>query len=142
MFIDSPKNVLKRQQNTHDLDDSGLHFLLKMRAESARRELEFLRTKPSAAHYAEAAEHLTMITEVVITSEQAANILDLYPKARILLVEFDGTADTLVRDELAFAAAHFFLGCSWPLFRDGVDVDAFTALLKKQAVRMGYQESS
>ncbi len=31
------------------------------------------------------------------------------------IAKYDGIGDTDVRDGLSFIAAHFFLGCEWPI---------------------------
>ncbi|HCF3018596.1 TPA: hypothetical protein NIB55_005866 [Pseudomonas aeruginosa] len=63
-------------------------------------------------------------------------MLSLYPRTRISLA-VDGEAD----DELSFAAAHFFLGTSWPTFGDKVDVTAFVNVLQQQALLMNYSKA-
>lgn len=92
---------------------------------------------PSDEQYQEAMEFFNEITELNLNLEQTKGILDLYPLPRITLAAYT-TMDTDTRDQLSFAIAHFFLGCSWPMFKDKVDIDAFVELLKDQAKQMGF----
>ena len=100
--------------------------------------LEHLEATPSQASLDEVAQLLTDVTEVQISPEQAGRILKLYPFARIKIALDDGLRGVGTRDELAFVAAHFFLGCSWPTLGDNIDLEKFLDLLREQAGLMGY----
>lgn len=87
-----------------------------------------------------AAELLTKITKIKFDAKQTESMLNLYPKARIELAT-NGLLDTSVRNALSVAVAHFFLGCSWPTYGDNIDIETFTGVLKRQAVKAGYTEA-
>jgi len=72
-------------------------------------------------------------TELEIPNDVLKNILDLYPEARIRIVQNYGKIDTDVGDIILDAISHFFLGCSWPTGADNVDMPFFMGVLKAQA---------
>jgi hypothetical protein len=85
-----------------------------------------------------ASEFMSATAGFEISPERAEAILSLYPNARIKLTVYGGLGDTEVRDLVADAIADFFLGCTWPVFADNVDIEKFCRALHRQAVEMGF----
>ena len=137
MFVDSPRRTLTIAKSHDDTTADGMHFQIGLRRKFAAFFLEHRDAVPTAHDYEQAAEFLTEITELAFSAAQVEAMLSLYPHARIkLAVESILSADT--REQLSFAAAHFFLGCSWPSIGDDVDTGAFIDLLRRQAFLMGF----
>lgn len=142
MFIDTPQNVVSLPSRLDGDIGDGTHYLLCMKLDTSKFYFDNRRAMPTAENYIDAAEYLTDLTEVQFSAEQAADLLMLYPQVRIKIAVYDGIDDTDGRDGLDFAAAHFFLGCSWPTFGDEVDVAAFVSMLKKQATQLGFKTAT
>jgi len=139
MFIDSAKNTLKIASRLDELTSDGTHYLLRMRRESAAFLYENRDAMPTDERYAEAAAYLKEITELEFSLEQTKNILSLYPNVKISLA----TSSLLSsREGLSFVAAHFFLGCDWPVYGDNIEVDDFLNILKKSANLMGFPSTT
>ena len=116
----------------------GVHFQLRALQERSIAYFKSRHAMPSSQNYADAAQYLTEITELPISPSQAEDLLSLYPHVRIKLAEGDGVVGSDVREGLAFVAAHFFLGCTWPIYGDHVNLERFVSLLKQQAEAMGF----
>lgn len=125
--------------------DNGTDFGSKLHVANALQLLKNPKQRPCADGYAMAKAKLTKITGLAFTDSQTKMLLDLYPVVRIHLAN---TRDipgphfsTLILDGLQFAAAHFFLMCSWPsALEPREQLDAFKALLIKQAVAIGFSK--
>ncbi|MEM0550492.1 MULTISPECIES: hypothetical protein [Aeromonas] len=133
MFIYAPNSIIRDDGKPSD----NASYMLEIRRASSMFLYENRDVKPTSLQFKEAAEYLTSNTGICIHHKQAEAILSLYPIARIKLAKH-GVTDTDVCDELAFASAHFFLGCSWPTFGDKINMDEFIALMRKQAGLMGF----
>jgi hypothetical protein len=138
LFIDTPRNTLHLADVAHIAGGNDAAFRLRLRQEAARFYLELRELEPSAEYYAEAAHFLGDISGLALTPEHARDLLMLYPHARIRLAAFRSSQDLEVRESLAFALAHFLLGCRWPTANDRVDGDRFLALLRQQARALGF----
>lgn len=141
MNIDSPSNVLRIAAGREGVTDDGTHYLLRMRRD---RSVFFRANRdslPTLENYAAVASYLSEITGLSIESDEAKQLLSLYPYARIKLADIGRIEDSDVKDELSFLVAHFFLGCSWPTMGDSVDMNAFIDLLQGQAILMGYKRN-
>jgi hypothetical protein len=137
MYIDTPDKTMALATKLGGAQDADVRLLLRMRLQSSTFYYENRNATPTPQDYVEVAQRMSDATELDISVEQAEAILALYPHARIKVALY-GTSDTDVREELMFAAAHFFLGCAWPTYGDCVDIEAFVELLKKQAVQLGF----
>jgi len=100
---------------------------------------------PDEAGYAIARKMLTEITGLSFTDDQTHMLLELNPRVRIHLVTTKQVLEPYrsehVKKELEFAAAHFFLMCSWPHWEPGAQLDTFKALLIKQGVALGFDKA-
>jgi hypothetical protein len=132
MYIDSPQKTMALAAKLGGPQDADVRSLMRMRLQSCTFYYENRNAMPTAQDYVDAAQRMSEATELDISVEQAEAILALYPHARIKIALY-GTSDTDVREEMMFAAAHFFLGCEWPVYGDNVDIEAFVQLLKEQA---------
>jgi len=137
MFIATPQTALKFAQSNEGRLEDGLHYWFRMQRDGVNALLQHRDAIPSEVQMASASEFLTEITGLVWSADQISNLLCLYPRARIMIASGDDA-----NDELSFAAAHFFLGTSWPTFGDKVDVDAFVAVLQQQALLMGFSKAN
>ena len=138
MLIDTPANTMSLMSSKFDLTEDGTHVLMVMRRNSALFYLENRDAVPAEDEFTKAAATLTEITELEISTEVAKSILSLYPHVRINIAEY-GADDC--QSDLAFVAAHFFLGCRWPEYRDDVEIEHFVNALKAEAGRMGFVAS-
>lgn len=136
MFIASPETALRFAREEDGQLEDGLHYWFRMQREGIAGYLKNRDAQPSESQLCSAAEFLAETTGLVWSVAQVSELLSLYPRTRISLA-VDGEAD----DELSFAAAHFFLGTSWPTFGDKVDVTAFVNVLQQQALLMGYSKA-
>lgn len=139
MFIDSAKNTLNIASRLDELTSDGTHYLLRMRRESSAFLYENRDVMPTDERYAQAAAFLKEITELEFTLEQTKNILSLYPNVRISLATSSISAS---KEGLSFVAAHFFLGCNWPVYGDNIDADEFLKILKKSANLIGFPSTT
>lgn len=137
MFIASPETALGFAQKEEGRLKDGLHYWFRIQRDVVADLLKHRDRKPTESQLASAVEFLGEITSLAWTVEQVNELLCLYPRARINLAV---TGDA--NEELSFAAAHFFLGASWPTFGDNVDIDAFEELLQKQALLMGFSKAN
>jgi hypothetical protein len=110
-----------------------------MRRDAARTYWDNARADASDEAYAEAAEHLSEISDIAFSLDQAKRLLSLYPLARIKLAQAEGAGPTDVRDDLSDVLAHFFLGSRWPQYGDGISIERFNEILQKQALALGFQ---
>ncbi len=92
-------------------------------------------------------QHLTLQPEHVVAAHDLVkehagldipttvleSILNLYPETKVRIADNKGVIDTDINDLLLDVIAHFFLGCSWPIGIDNVDIDVFLSVLKRQA---------
>jgi hypothetical protein len=141
MHISTPANTLSLNARIEDRQADGLHYIFAMQRSASQFYLDNAAAQPSEKHLEEVAGYFAGITGLAFSSEQAEAILSLYPRARIKVAVYDGIFDTDVRDELSFAVAHFFLGCSWPTYGDAIDLDEFMDLMTRQALAMGFKKS-
>jgi len=138
MFIAKPADIL-RTARSGDKTNDGTALGLRIGRQANLEYLEDRDLVPSEEQYATAAALMSEITELTLSSEQTKAILSLYPHERIIVARRDGKdAEYLRAEDISFAAAHFFLNCSWPNYGDEVDMTAFVELLKSEAIRMGY----
>lgn len=142
MFIQEPKHILRLADSEDGLTDDGTHYLFRMQRDAARAYWDNVDLQPSDVAYREASEFLTEISGVRLEDDEVKRILSLYPHARIKLAEANGTHPTHVRNDLAFVAAHFFLGSRWPTIGDEVDVDRFVAVLQSEAEALGFMRAA
>jgi hypothetical protein len=77
-------------------------------------------------------------TDIDLSPDDLRRILDLHPIVRGLLSKYDPECETDVRGSLRDMISSFFLGVSWPLRGDEIDMDAFLKLLLAQASAMGF----
>jgi len=138
MFIDTPENTLRLAAGDERQGTEGTHYLLRMRQDAARFYLENVGAIPSDESYEDARQYLAEISGLEFTRKQTESFLDLYPHARIKIAKYGGIGDTDVRDELSFAVAHLFLGCSWPTYGENQDIDLFLQMLQAQALEVGF----
>ncbi|ANL87128.1 hypothetical protein [Rhizobium phaseoli] len=131
MFKDTVDNTVAR---AGDYDGD---FVLRLRREGSQFYFANRNARPTVAEYRAAAQYLTDSTDVEFDTDAIKAILSLYPSARIDLAA-GYIQETHVRDALKDAIANFFLSCDWPRGRDKVDIDAFLAVLHRQAEAMGY----
>jgi len=96
------------------------------------------RAQPPIHRIAAAAAHLTMTTRIGFGIAETQTLLDLYPKARILLAVSGGPQRQDVRDALLQAIADFFMARRWPECGDESETDQFLATLHSQAKAMGF----
>lgn len=128
----TPAQVLAFDKN------EDLRFCLEILRDGSQAALRMLDERPSGDSVTKAVEFLSGITDLDLNDEQVGRLLDLYPRTRIALIEDGGLCDTGIREQLSDMVATFFVGCTWPTYGDNVDVEAFQALLRRQAVAMGY----
>jgi hypothetical protein len=138
LFIDTPRNTLHLAEAARIAGGNDAAFRLRLRQEAARFYLELKELEPNRAQYAEAARFMSDISGLALTAGHASDLLLLYPHARIRLAAFRSSQDLEVRESLAFALAHFLLGCRWPTANDRVDGQRFLALLREQARALGF----
>lgn len=139
MFIQSPQDAVTLAKIPYERMGDGMHLCFHMQRNAMMFYTKHRHALPTLDQYRQAASVMTELAEVTITPDQAEAILALYPQARIKLAVYGDLQDTDTREAVSFAVAHYFLGCTWPSFGDGVDIDQFMDLLTKQAVAMGYQ---
>ena len=94
--------------------------------------LQHLKLQPD--HVAAARELIKEHAGLDIPVVKLESILNLYPETKIRIADNRGFIDSDVSDLLLDAVAHFFLGCSWPIGKDNVDIDVFLNILQRQAV--------
>jgi hypothetical protein len=87
--------------------------------------------------YADVSVFLTTLTGVRLTAYHSAEILSCYPNVKEKISRY-GLGDSEVRESLSDSIARYFLGRDWPNYGEGANMDEFIALLKTQAVVMGY----
>ncbi|WP_445000630.1 hypothetical protein [Halomonas mongoliensis] len=138
LVIDTPRNILYLAEAARFAGGNDAAFRLRLRQEAARFYLELKELEPSAGQYAEAASFMSDISGLALTPQHARDLLLLYPHARIRLAAFRSSQDLEVRESLAFALAHFLLGCRWPAANDRVDGERFLDLLQEQARALGF----
>lgn len=138
MYISTPSQTLQLGNQSQEITENGTHYLLSMHRESAKFFLKNTNAQPNEEEYQEIIAYVVEIAGIHLTLSEVIQILALYPHARIKVAEYHGLTDTHVRDEISFLIAHFFLGCSWPVYHDQIDMDEFIHLLKLQARLMGY----
>lgn len=137
MFIASPETALRFARKEDGQLEDGLHYWFRMQREGVADYLNNRDAQPSESQLCSAAEFLAETTGLAWSVAQVCELLSLYPRTRISLA-VNGEAG----DALSFAAAHFFLGTSWPTFGDKVDITAFVNLLQQQALLMGYSKAN
>jgi hypothetical protein len=140
MFITTPGKVLALDASPHDKVE-GTHMVLLMQRNAARALLDNVGLRPTEAEYKAAADHLRWAIGVSLSVAEVTALLEVYPRARLKLSEW-GIGDTEVREELSSAFAHLLTGSQWPTYGDDVDVDAFVALLRRQAAAIGFGAAS
>lgn len=136
MFIASPETALRFARAEDGQLEDGLHYWFRAQREGVTTYLKNRDAQPSESQLRSAADFLSAITGLYWSEAQISELLSLYPRTRISLA-LAGEAN----EQLAFAAAHFFLGTSWPTFGDKVDVTAFVNVLQQQALLMGYSKA-
>jgi hypothetical protein len=132
MFIYKPDMVMDWAKSPDK------NYLLNMRIGISQHLYENRFATPTDSEYSEAAEFIEDISGIQIDAERIRGILALYPSTRIKIAIY-GVGDTEIREDLAFAIAHFVLGCGWPRYGDKIDVEEFVAVLRKQAVHLGFK---
>lgn len=139
MFIAKPDTALwyANEEKGRTGPDAHSHYWFRMQRDDVARLLKHRHTMPTDTQLTAASELLEEITGMAWPSDRIHDLLSLYPRIRISIA----TAGDL-KDDLSFAAAHFFLGTSWPTIGDNVDLHAFVAVLQQQAVLMGYTKVS
>lgn len=104
--------------------------------ERSRFYLDHRGLMPTLAQYASASDFLSKTTGLNLRVGFTQMLLSLYPQTRIRMVEFGLSSS--VCDELADAAADFFLHCRWPRYRDEVEMEGFLSLLRHQGEKLGF----
>lgn len=137
MNIFNPKTALDFAAKKDDELVDGLHYWFAMLRDSNALLIEHINVQPSERQLENAVAYLEELTDLAWTTSQVTMLISLYPRARITLAG-SGTA----HEDLAFAAAHFFLNTSWPTYGDEVDVNAFVELLQRQAILMGFRKTA
>lgn len=137
MIIYTPADAILFATKNTDLTSDGTNIVMRLRRDSAMFYYENRDLMPDDETYADAAEFLRAVTKVDISPEMAKAMLSLYPEARIKIAEY-GVSDSDCHDALCFAAAHFFLGSTWPNYGDKIGVPKFVDCLQAEAVRMGF----
>lgn len=112
--------------------------LLRFFQEQARFHVAHIDARPTAENYAEVISCYEEMAEIVVNFDQVYAIVEMSPGFRIKLAEYNGLADTEVNDMALDALAFFLLHSTWPTYNDQVDPTEFLALLKKQALALGY----
>jgi hypothetical protein len=130
MFMGKPDIVMDWAENP---DRS---YLLEMRINISGSLYENRFASPTERQYVDVAEFIEEISGLRLDGEQTRGLLALYPPARIK-VALDGVGDTDSRYVLSFAISHFVLGCAWPTYGDGLDVEEFVKVLQQQAAKLG-----
>lgn len=131
MKTDHPQNTL-RLSRLKDEQVNGLHYLFHMRREGIRQYLGNMAVEPSDELVGEAAEVLSECVGFAVPVDFLHQVLAMYPPVRIHLAMTGSAQDSDARDRLVDAFSHFLLGCHWPTFGDDVDIEEFSALLKRQ----------
>ncbi len=132
--------TLDLKWRTREKDESGEHYLLKIRRDRGVWLLEHRWARPSADALADAARVFSEMTGVTTDPGRLDAILELYPEARIKVALDGGARDTAARELLTDVAASFFLGSRWPSEEDEIEADLgeFLRLLRRQASAMGF----
>lgn len=112
--------------------------LLRFFQEQARFHAAHIDARPTAKHYAEVISYYEEMADISFTPEQVRVIVEMSPSFRIKLAEYDGLADTEVADMALDALGSFLLHSTWPTYGDQVEPEGFLALIKKQALALGY----
>lgn len=128
---DSPDKTLRLAQSP-DTDPTGLHYVFTMRRDGLRDYLQNIDAQPSDQVCQEAVEALSEAIDINVSVEFLRQLLALSPQMRIKLALAGSAGPTDIREDLCDTLAFVLLGCTWPTYGDKVDVDEFTALLKKQ----------
>lgn len=104
--------------------------------ERSRFYLDHRGLMPTEAQYASASDFLSTTTGLNLHAGFIQMLLSLYPQTRIRVAECGFSSS--VCDDLADAAADFFLLCRWPRYRDEVEMDGFLSLLRHQGKELGF----
>ncbi|WP_459782160.1 hypothetical protein [Photobacterium sp. R1] len=140
MFIKTAKSTdltLNNYQNGVT-DSQQVEFIFKIHRDAMQFYLDNRNAQPTSEQYQEAALHIAETTGVIVSQGDVANILSLFPSARIKLAVYQGCSDTEVRELIYQAACAFFAASEAPTYGDSVDIDRFIGHLQSQAKLMGY----
>ena len=119
-------------------DPRQVELTFQLHRDGAKFYLDNRDAVPTPEHYKEAGEHISETTGVIVSADDTAAILSLFPSARIKLAVYNGCGDE-VRDLIYDAACAFFGGFESPTYGDKVDIDRFILHLQSQAKKMGYR---
>lgn len=106
-------------QNTIALDGPQADTILGFRRLTSRFVFDHRDLQASPEDIAQAAEFITDVSAINLPLAFVAALLDLHPRARILLAT-QGIQSQEVQNEIADAVSLMFLGCPWP--REGETV--------------------
>lgn len=137
MLIMNVKSVIKNYKECKESSDLDKIDLLRMVRETSYAYLEDSKNVPLDQDYQNAGDYIEEITGIRIPNDMLKKILFFYPRECINLAS-DDFGNSSVQEGITFAIAHFFLGCSWPLIGDEVDIDLFLEALKYQVSKMKF----
>jgi hypothetical protein len=134
----TPSRIMVNYKTEYDKLDDGLHYLFKMHRDKMCYFVTKSQVSLTSQKISDATTFMSSVSEVSLSRSLVAQMLDLFPFAKIKLAEHS-IHETDVRDELADAVGYFFTGSWWPKNSDqDVDAAEFVALIQKQAQLMGY----
>jgi hypothetical protein len=141
MFIGDAKRMVEADTSYRNGKSDTANYILVNMVDNAKWLAENANAEPTDEQYKEVQSFILECSGIDLGTKGTKTLLSIYPRAKIKVAKYD-VSDTDVRDDISFAVAHFFLGCAWPTYGDNVDIDAFVDLLKRQAVKVGFEVKS
>jgi len=135
MWIRNPGDIASAPDEKFFHGDGAV--LIQMQRARVEAALQQVNDIPSMEVFAEASQFIEEAAGLSLSPGQLLAIYSLYPYQRGRLADY-GWGDTEIRDDALDVVANFFLHSRWPLGKDQVDIDAFTAKLRRVVQLLGY----
>lgn len=134
MFNTTPQRALELAKQSPNEE----HIVFSMQRQGNEYYLKNLNLSLKTEHITDFIDTLEEASGISVTPEQAKQLLALYPRTRVKLID-GGSGNSDTNEEITYSISHFLLGCEWPKNRDQINIDEFIALLHKQAINSGFK---